>query len=166
MKVQFFVILIFLLTYAAKAQVAVIANKSVKVENINKTELLDFYTGDVKKWEDGQKVYVFDLELKGKLKNDFYEFIGKSSSRMKSIWMKNMLSGDGDPPPAMKSESEMLKEVENTKGAIGFINYENVNKNVKVLKIIESNISKDKKWIDKDWTYFKMDLQWNLEMYE
>lgn len=144
MKSQLIVVLIFFIICIANAQVAVIANKSVKAEKINKTELLDFYTSDVKKWEDGQKVYVFDLELKGNLKKDFYAFIGKSPSRMKSIWMKKMLSGDGDPPPAMKSESEMLKKVENTKGAIGFINYENVNNNVKVLKIIESKNSKEK----------------------
>jgi ABC-type phosphate transport system substrate-binding protein len=48
-----------------------------------------------------------------------------------------MLSGEGDPPPALNSEEEMLKKVEKTKGAIGFVSYELVNSKVKVLAILE-----------------------------
>lgn len=76
-----------------KAQVAVITNKSVKLDEISKTELLDCYTGDAIKWNDGQKVVVFDLKIKSEIKEIFYKYLGKSPSRMKSIWMKRMLSG-------------------------------------------------------------------------
>ena len=130
-------LLIFIINIS-NAQVAVIANKSVQAEKISKTELLDFYTGDVKEWEDEQRVYVFDLKIKSETRKNFYAYLGKSSSRMKSIWMKNLLSGNGEPPPALDSEAEMLEKIENTKGAIGFINYEKVNDKVKVLTIIES----------------------------
>ena len=143
MKIILFSLISLIIINISYAQVAVIANKSVKPEKISKTELLDFYIGDVKKWDDGQKVVVFDLNLQTKTKETFYKFLGKSTSRMKSIWMKNMLSGDGDPPLALKSETEMLKKIEKTKGAIGFISYDIVSTKVKVLTIIESE-KKDK----------------------
>jgi len=138
---KFLNITIFILTIGisvSSAQVAVISNKSVKAEKISKNEILDFYSGDVKKWEHGEPVVVFDLQERNKVKETFYEFLGKSPSRMKSIWMKKLLSGEGDPPQSLKSDEEMLKKVAETPGALGFVNNEKVNTKVKVLVVIES----------------------------
>ena len=123
------------------SQVAVIAHKSVPIDKIKKSELLDFYTGDIKKWRDNQPVVVFDLKPRGEVKETFYKFLGKSSSRMKSIWLKKMLLGEGDPPDSMKLEKELLKKVATTTGAIGFVSQSQVSGDVKTLIIIE----KDKK---------------------
>jgi len=139
MKIIYSIIIILIISSIANAQVAVIANKSIKVDKISKSELLDCYTGDMPKWDDGKKVYVFDLKPKTEIKNIFYKYLGKSSSRMKSIWMKRMLSGDGEPPPALESEEQMLKKVEKTKGAIGFVSYDKVTSKIKVLAIIEED---------------------------
>lgn len=87
----------FLLISFATGQVAVIANKSVPVDEVSSQQLLDFYTGDVKLWENKDPVIVTDLKPEGEIKALFYEFLGKSPSRMKSIWLKKMLSGEGDP---------------------------------------------------------------------
>ena len=121
----------------SKAQVAVIANKSVPLENISETILLDIYSGDIKWWDNGDPVVVFDLVQKTEVKSEFYNFIGKSTSRMKSIWLKKMLSGEGEPPEALKSEDEMLKIVGETIGAIGFISKNKVEPEVKVLVLVE-----------------------------
>jgi ABC-type phosphate transport system substrate-binding protein len=71
------------------------------------------------------------------VKKTFYKYLGKSSSRMKSIWLKRMLSGEGDPPQAFKSEEELLQKVMLTPGAVGFVATEKVNEQVKVLVVIE-----------------------------
>lgn len=124
---------------AGQAQVAIIANKAVPINEIKKTELLDFYTGDIKKWDNQIPVIVFDLKLKSAVKDTFYNFLGKSPSRMKSIWLKKMLSGEGEPPKALESEEDMLKRVAETLGAIGFVNKAKINGEVKTLLIIEEN---------------------------
>jgi ABC-type phosphate transport system substrate-binding protein len=121
----------------SKAQVAVIANKSVPLESISETKLLDIYSGEIKWWDNGDPVVVFDLAEKTEVKSEFYNFIGKSTSRMKSIWLKKMLSGEGEPPEALKSEDEMLKFVVETIGAIGFISINKVVPEVKVLALVE-----------------------------
>jgi ABC-type phosphate transport system substrate-binding protein len=133
------VTIFFLLTGAgsAFAQVAVIAHKSVPVDEIKKSELLDFYCGDIRKWSDGETVIVLDLKPKGEVKETFYKFLGKSTSRMKSIWMKKMLSGEGGPPEALESEQKMIEKVAATPGAIGFVSQSKVSGDVKVLIVIE-----------------------------
>ena len=118
-------------------QVSVIANKSVPVDQINSSKLFDMYSGDMKWWDNGEPVVVFDIDPNSEIKTAFYEFLGKSTSRMKSIWLKNLLSGEGDPPEAVKSEEEMLKKVISTRGAIGFVRTSEVNDKVKVLATIK-----------------------------
>ena len=101
------------------------------------SQLLDFYSGEKRVWKDGSAVTVFDLKPKLEFKDNFYKVLGKSSSRMKSIWMINMLSGEGDPPESLKTEEEMLKKVAETEGAIGFVRKSIVNGSVKVLTVIK-----------------------------
>ena len=110
--------LLSLLASSAFGQVAVIANPSVPVDTITNNELLDFYTRDIRFWNNKKPVIVFDLKARGEVKEIFYDFLGKSTSRMKSIWMKKMLSGEGDPPEALDSETDMLKKVSSTPGSI------------------------------------------------
>jgi len=133
------VTILFLFSWAEASfsQVAVIAHKSVPVDTIKKSELLDFYTADIKKWINGDKVIVNDLKPKGEVKEIFYKFLGKTPSRMKSVWLKNMLSGEGDPPEALKSEEEMLQKIAATPGAIGFLSHTKVDNSVKTLMVIK-----------------------------
>lgn len=128
----------------ASDSVAVIAHRSVPEQELNKTKLLDIYTGDVKNWSDGKPVVVIDLKPAGEVKETFYKYLGKSPSRMKSVWLKRMLSGEGDPPFAVESESEMVKLVAATPGAIGFVSRDAVNDTVKTLAIIEHDSANKK----------------------
>lgn len=119
------------------AQVAVIAHKSVPLDTVKAPELLNFFTGDISFWSGGEPIIIFDLKTKSEVKDTFYNFLGISSSRIKSIWMKRMLSGDADPPEFLKSEEDMLKKVASTAGAIGFVSQSKVNGEVKVLVVIK-----------------------------
>ena len=87
----------------ACADVAVIAHKSVSEDTLSKSQLMSFFECDVVKWSDGSLVVVVDLKARGEVRDTFYHFLGKRPSRMKSIWLKKMLSGEGDPPESMAS---------------------------------------------------------------
>ena len=129
--------LMFFLSMGLNAQIAVIANKSVPLDRITKSQLLDYYSGDIKYWSNSKPIIVFDLKPKLEVKELFYEYIAKNTARMKSIWMKKMLSGDGDPPESVNTEEEMLQKVENTPGSIGFISLNKIKGNVKTIAIIK-----------------------------
>ena len=121
----------------ASAQVAVIAHKDVPADSLTKVQLLDFYTGDALSWEDGLEVVVFDLKPKGAVKDAFYAYLGRSSSRMKSIWLKRKLAGEGGPPESFQTEEELLHHVVTTPGAVGFIHTSKVSGDVKILTQID-----------------------------
>lgn len=131
-------LVILLLCGSGYSQVAIIANKSVKLDKIEQAELLDYYSRDLKFWDNGDPIIIFDLKVKNEVRDIFYDFLGKSSSRMKSIWMKKMLLGEGDPPEPLDSEEDMLLKIIETPGSIGFINAELVTDEVKLLKIINN----------------------------
>ena len=120
------------------AEVVVVAHRDAPEDSVEPSRLLDFYTGDIRQWEDGTRVVVFDLKEKGETRERFFEYIGKSSSRMRTIWLKRMLSGEGDPPEALADEEEMVRRIATTPGAVGFTKREFVNDSVKVLVSIES----------------------------
>ena len=139
MMKQLIIMIFFLALWnsAASSQVAVIANKSVPVDSIGKLDLLDCYTGDKSVWSDGKPIIVFDLKQKGEVRDAFYKFLDISPIRIKSIWMKRLLSGDADPPEFMESEEEMLKKVASTPGAIGFVGEATLNDDVKLILLID-----------------------------
>lgn len=137
MKKLILTIFVFLITIGvSNGQVAVIAHKDVPASELEKSQLLDFYIGDIKKWSDDTPVILFDLKTRTITRQKFYKFLGKTPSRMKSIWMKNMLSGEGEPPKTLDSEEEVMKHVAQTKGVIGFVDAKLVNDSVKRLMII------------------------------
>ena len=136
MKTVLQILLLLFFINLGYSHVAVIAHSKVNADSISKSQLLDYYSGDIREWNNNLSLVVFDLP-KQEIRNIFLEFIGKSSSRMKSIWLKKMLSGEGDPPKILKNEKDMLETIAKTPGSIGFISSKLVNKTVKVLVLIE-----------------------------
>ncbi len=121
---------------AYSGEVAVIANPSVPVNQISRSQLIDIYVGNVREWDNGEPVVLMDLKPKSGVKDAFYDFIGKSSSRVKSIWMRHMLTGEAEPPEALESQKEILDIVTATPGAIGYVDREVVTGNVVTLAVI------------------------------
>lgn len=119
----------------AAGQVTVIVNPSVPLDSLSKTELLDIFCGEKTFWSDHVPVVVFDLKPVGATRDQFYEMLNISPSRVKSIWLKRMLSGDADPPEYLPGEEEMLRKVAETPGAIGFVDAAKVDKQVKVVGV-------------------------------
>ena len=117
-------------------EIAVITHPDVPAETISKTLVLDFFTRDRRRWSNDQPVVPLDLQEPKEVRKTFYKALGKSSSRMRSIWMRLKLSGEGEPPEAIKSEEELLLRVANTPGAIGFVRRENVTEEVKLLTVL------------------------------
>lgn len=114
-------------------RVAVISHMAAPADTIEPQQLLDFYSLDIRQWDDDVPIVVFDLRINGPVRDTFYDYLGKSSARMKSVWLKKMLSGEADPPEALKDEKEMVKRVASTKGALGFVPESAVTDSVKVL---------------------------------
>ena len=116
---------------------AIIANPDVPVDSLTKNKLLDLYTGEVRKWDNNKPIITYDLKPKLEIRDEFFRLLGKTSSRMKSIWLKKMLAGEGDPPMALDSENSLIKKIAKTPGAIGFVSKKNVDDSVKIIVLKE-----------------------------
>jgi len=117
----------------AQTSVYIVANTSVPVDSLAKTDVLDLYSFEVQTWENGLHVVVFDLEPKGDVKDSFYTYLGRTPSRMKSIWLKRKFSGEGDAPEALPSEEDMVSRIVSTPGAIGFVSEQFISDELKIL---------------------------------
>ncbi len=105
----------------SSAQVAVIANNSISESSISKDALAKIYALDMTKWSNGESVIAFGYKTEDVTVKAFYGYLGKSKKAYRKIWMKKMLSGDGQAPDALGSEDEILQKVASTPGAIGFV---------------------------------------------
>lgn len=119
----------------ADAQVAIIVNKSVPVDSISMATLEKIYTLQTKKWQDGTKIYFFNIKQKSVLKTDFFKCLGRKSSELRKLWMRLFLTGEAKAPMALKTEKEVLEKVANIPGAIGYIGIKHLTSDVKVLLI-------------------------------
>ncbi len=121
--------------------VAVIAHPSVPVESVTQQALVDFYTLEKNKWEDGSLVVLFEQKQETTSKKQFYAYLQKRPRELKKVWMRVVLSGEGRTPRTVRSEEEVLQEVAATPGAIGYTDASLVTDEVVVLGYIGSAAS-------------------------
>jgi ABC-type phosphate transport system substrate-binding protein len=123
----------------AVAQVTVVAYAAAPLDSLEKGQLLKYFTGDTEYWPDDVPIVIVDLAAKGPIRDSFYAFLGKTSSRMRSIWLKRKLTGEGELPESIASEEELISKVASTAGAIGFVSAEIARAHPEV-KILIGNI--------------------------
>lgn len=120
---------------AARAQMIVIANSSVKTSEVSADELKDVFNGDKSSLKDGSKVT--PVTLKGGPAHEAFlkECVGKSDAAFRSSWRSLVFSGQGSMPKTVDSDAAMVDYVASTPGAIGYIGKESPHDRVKVLTI-------------------------------
>ena len=111
----------------------VIAHPSVPADQLSRQELHDLYHLEWNRWEDGSLVVLLDMKKEGPARDIFYEYLGRSGREVKRIWMRAVLSGEGQAPKIVRDEEDMLKRVSTTPGAIGYLPLDLVTTQVKVL---------------------------------
>ena len=120
---------------AAKAQVVVIANASVKAADVSGADLRDVFTGASSSLKDGS--HVTPVLLKPGLVNDGFLslYVGKSDSAFRANWRSLLFSGQGTMPRTLDSEAAVVEYVAHTPGAIGYVAKSTPHEGVKVLSV-------------------------------
>ena len=121
---------------ASEQGVAVIAHPDVPADTLSQARVFDIYAQDVKFWDGHLPVELFDLRERGDTKRMFYRYLGKSTTQMKSIWMKRLLLGESRPPTGVDSDAAMLESIATTPGAIGYVSVDVDRSAVKTLTIV------------------------------
>ena len=110
----------------------IIANPSVKVVNVAKSDIKDVFLGDSSTLGG---VHVTPILLKsGSAKDRFLSaYIGKSEAAFMASWRTLVLSGQATMPRTVNSEAAVVEFVAKTPGAVGYVSKDTPHEGVRVL---------------------------------
>lgn len=115
--------------------ILIIANNSVNETTISKTKIQQIFLGKDKKWNGGDKIRLAVLK-NGPIHESFLStYLNRTRDRYDSYWKVAVVSGTGYPPKSFGTEADLLKYVNETKGAIGYISSSTSNEGVKLITV-------------------------------
>jgi len=118
-----------------QAQVAVIANPSIKAVEVSSSDLRDLFTGASSTLKDGSHVTPVLLRA-GSVNDAFLSlYVGKSDSAFRASWRSLLFSGQGIMPRSLDSEAAVIEYVAHTPGAIGYISRSTPHEGVRTLAV-------------------------------
>jgi hypothetical protein len=122
----------------AHSRIIVITNKNVQEKSITLGALRSIFGMRLRSWKGGKPVRVFVLRDFHPVHIEFSKkVLGVFPHQLRSSWDRLVFSGTGQAPTYVKNEDEMLKRVEKTPGAIGYITRSHEHGQVKVLPVIK-----------------------------
>jgi hypothetical protein len=104
----------------AKAQVIVIANPSVKVSEVSKSDLVDVFTGASTSLKGSRVTPVLLMES---VHHELFlrTYIAKSDGPFRNGWKSLVLSGQASMPKSLPNDAAVVEFVRNNQGAVGYI---------------------------------------------
>jgi len=104
----------------AKAQIIVIANSSVKVSEVSKSDLLDVFTGASTSLSGSRVTPVLMMES---VHHELFlrTYISKSDGPFRSGWKSLVFSGQATMPKSLPNDAAVVEYVKSNQGAIGYI---------------------------------------------
>ena len=100
----------------------VIAHPSVSISDITDSKLRRIYTMKVRRWPDHRPIHLFVLPSDSRLHGQFTKQALKMFPyQLERIWNKLAFAGTGVLPTEVATQEEMIRLVNATPGAIGYI---------------------------------------------
>lgn len=128
-------LLILMLSGSAMAELTVIANESVPVNELSANDIKQIFTGKKRSWDNGDIIAPAAL-VSGESHEAFLSrFIEKSRMQFRTHWKKLVFTGQAQALKEFESESDLVEFVAGTKGAIGYIDSASPHKNVKAIAV-------------------------------
>jgi phosphate transport system substrate-binding protein len=127
------VLLAFLLTFLTPCfahHMAVVVNKDNNVENVTAVHLSKIFRSEIKKWPDGKAV-VLVLHKDSVGETETLERLIKMSSEE----LKALIAAHKDSIIMADSDADVLKIVQSTPGAIGFVDVRSVDNSINVVRV-------------------------------
>ena len=116
-------------------EVLIVVNRSLSVSQITETELRDIFTGTRSRFKNGTPAA--PVMLKGGPVHEFFlqRYVGDTPDEYRIRWRRALFTGQGAMPREFATEDALLKYVEATPGAIGYVSRLQADRVVKTLTI-------------------------------
>lgn len=116
--------------------VYVIVNSANPQRKISQTGLNAIFNMHLRHWSDGSPITVYVLNDEDPLHKTFCkQKLHVFPHQIRRGWNRLVFSGTGQAPLQVETKEDMLKQVSETPGAVGYINSKNLTANVKILEI-------------------------------
>jgi len=109
---------------------AVVVNKDNNVDNVTAAHLAKIVRAEVKNWPDGKSI-ILVLHRDSAGETETLQHLNKMSA---AEW-KGLLAAHKDSIQVADSDAEVLKIVQSTPGALGFVDVRSVNNSINVVKV-------------------------------
>jgi ABC-type phosphate transport system substrate-binding protein len=120
----------------ADTPIHVIANTSIDRNELKLREVRASFTMKKRLWSNGEPVKVFVLPDNNATHQAFCKSIlGVFPRQLNAIWHRLVYSGTGTAPTILETEEEMILQIAQTPGAIGYLMRETNNENIKTISI-------------------------------
>ena len=104
------------------SELNVMVNESVMVAELSRSELRQIFTGQRQYWSDGTKITVFVLQDRDELHKRFCrDILQMFPYQLSRLWDQITYSGQGLTPVRVTSYQALIDALENTTGAIGYV---------------------------------------------
>ena len=104
------------------SELNVMVNESVMVAELSRSELRQIFTGQRQYWSDGTKITVFVLQDRDELHKQFCrDILQMFPYQLSRLWDQITYSGQGLTPVRVTSSLALIDALENTTGAIGYV---------------------------------------------
>lgn len=120
---------------AFAAEFVVVANKSVPVNSLSKSELQSIFLGEKTKWDDGKPIKLYVMG-EGSAHRSFLEsIVEKSSSQFEIYWKKLVFTGKAAAPKVINDSGDLVATVARQVGAISYTTADQSRTAVKTISV-------------------------------
>jgi len=133
---KFYLSLLFIFIISPLQAQNLLVNKSLNISAISQDKLRAIYSMRTRVWSDGTPITVFILNPDSTLHKNFcLKNLEIFPYQLQRVWDVMVYSGTGQSPINLNSETEMVRKISITPGAIGYISKAGVIDNVKIINI-------------------------------
>lgn len=100
----------------------ILLHQTVDITALDSAYLRQIFAMQVRQWPDNQAIHVYTLASSSDLHQKFViDHLKIQPHQLDRIWNRMLFTGTGKPPTVVASEEEMVKAVQATPGAIGYV---------------------------------------------
>lgn len=118
-------------------RVEVVVNSALPFDELSLRELRAIYTMKQRRWDSGESITVFVLPETTTAHKEFCKkILGVFPRQLRSVWYRSVYTGTGVAPIEVETEEELIEQVSQTNGAIGYVLEERkYEKTTKIIKL-------------------------------
>lgn len=133
---QTLLLLLLLLNAPLISAVDLVVNKSVPHDTLSRSTVRSIFSMRNTSWSNGNPISVFVLGDKSELHAKFSKkILGVFPHQLRRAWNRQIFTGTGQAPTRVETEQEMIDQVGNTPGAIGYISEGNINERIRKVAV-------------------------------